>query len=106
MYLPEIYQKFTERFPEIFKDYKQLGKTAREAGPLDSRVPALVKLGIAIGANSQGAVMSSTRKALASGATTDEIYQIVMLALTTTGFPNMIAGLQWVDSVIKENLED
>ena len=99
MYLPKVYEKFTGKYPEVFKDYKQLGQTCRAAGPLDQKCQDLVKLGIAIGANSRGAVMSSTRKALESGATKDEIAHAVMLSLTTTGFPNMIAALQWVDAV-------
>lgn len=102
MYLPKVYEKFTGKFPEVFKDYKQLGQTCRSAGPLDAKCQDLIKLGIAIGANSRGAVMSSTRKALESGATKDEIAHAVLLALTTTGFPNMIAALQWVDSVLEE----
>jgi len=102
MYLPKVYEKFTGKYPEVFKDYKQLGQTCRAAGPLDQKCQDLVKLGIAIGANSRGAVMSSTRKALESGATKEEIAHAVMLSLTTTGFPNMIAALQWVDSVLEE----
>jgi len=102
MYLPKVYEKFTGKFPEVFKGYKQLGQTCREAGPLDQKCQDLVKLGIAIGANSRGAVMSSTRKALESGATKEEITHAVLLSLTTTGFPNMIAALQWVDSVLEE----
>jgi len=102
MYLPKIYEKFTGKFPEVISDYKQLGQTCRAAGPLDQKCQDLIKLGIAIGANSRGAVMSSTRKALESGATQDEIYHAALLSLTTTGFPNMIAALQWVDSVVEE----
>jgi alkylhydroperoxidase/carboxymuconolactone decarboxylase family protein YurZ len=102
MYLPKVYEKFSAKFPEVFKNYKQLGLICREAGPLDPKCQDLVKLGIAIGANSRGAVMSSTRKALESGATKEEIVHVVLLALTTTGFPNMIAALQWVDSVLEE----
>ena len=102
MYLPKVYEKFTGKFPDVFKDYKQLGQTCRAAGPLDRKSQDLIKLGIAIGANSRGAVMSSTRKALESGATKDEIAHAVLLALTTTGFPNMIAALQWVDSVLED----
>ncbi len=103
MYLPKVYEKFTGKFPDVFKDYKQLGQTCRSAGPLDAKCQDLIKLGIAIGANSRGAVMSSTRKAMESGATKDEITHAVLLALTTTGFPNMIAALQWVDSVLEES---
>lgn len=101
MYLPKIYQKFCDQFPAIFKSYEQLGQAARDAGPLDSKVQDLIKLGIAIGANSKGAVMSHTRKALASGATREEIVHTVLLALTTTGFPNMMAAMGWVDTVLE-----
>jgi 4-carboxymuconolactone decarboxylase len=100
MYLPDIYEKFSDRFPEVFKVYEELGAACRNAGPIDQKHQDLVKLGIAIGANSRGAVMSHTRKALASGATPDEIYQVVLLALTTTGFPNMIAAMGWVKEIL------
>jgi AhpD family alkylhydroperoxidase len=100
MYLPKIYEKFQSEFPEVFKDYKQLGVSTRGAGPLDEKTQDLVKLGIAIGANSRGAVMSHTRKARAAGATPEEILHAVLLALTTTGFPNMIAAMRWVEEVL------
>ena len=62
MYLPKIYEKFSSKFPEVLKDYQQLGKTCRESGPLEKKYQDLANLGIAIGANSRGAVMSQTRK--------------------------------------------
>ena len=102
MYLPKIYENFSERFPEVFKNFKQLGIICREVGPLDEKTQDLIKLGIAIGSNSKGAVMSNTRKALASKATPEEILHSVLLALTTTGFPNMMAAMGWVDAVLKE----
>ena len=100
MYLPKIYENFSGKFPEVLKDFQKLGQTCREAGPLDQKCQDLVKLGIAIGANSRGAVMSSTRKAREAGATEEEIAHAVLLSLTTTGFPNMIAALGWVDEVL------
>jgi 4-carboxymuconolactone decarboxylase len=102
MYLPKVYEKFSRNFPGVLKDFKQLGQTCRTAGPLDPKCQDLVKLGIAIGANSRGAVMSHTRKALESGASAEEIVHVVLLALTTTGFPNMIAAMGWVDEVLEE----
>ncbi len=103
MYLPKVYQKFQDRFPEVFKDFKQLGISTRDAGPLTEKVQDLVKLGIAVGANSRGGVMSNTRKALASGATAEEVQHAVLLAMTTTGFPNMIAALTWVQEVLEDS---
>jgi len=87
------------------KDYEQLGKACREGGPLEQKFQDLIKLGIAIGTNSRGAVRSHTRKALASGATPEKITHVVLLSLTTTGFPNMIASMGWVNEVLKENLQ-
>jgi len=105
MYLPKPYENFSKNYPQVLKDYQQLGKSCREAGPLDPKCQDLIKLGIAIGANSRGAVMSSVRKALASGSTPEEITHAVFLSLTTTGFPNMIAALGWVNEVLAKHLE-
>ena len=105
MYLPKSYENFTEQFPEILSHYQQLGKACRESGPLSEKCQDLIKLGISIGANSRGAVMSSVRKALSSGATSEEIIQTVLLSLTTTGFPNMIAAMDWVKAVLEKQLE-
>lgn len=102
MYLPDIYTKFSDKFPEVFEHYKDLGVACRTAGPLTEKDQNLVKLGIAIGANSRGGIMSHTRKALAAGATPDEIIHVVLLGLTTTGFPQMMAAMKWVDSVLSE----
>ncbi len=105
MYLPKPYENFSKNYPQVLKDYQQLGKSCREAGPLDPKCQDLIKLGISIGANSRGAVMSSVRKALASGSTPEEITHAVFLSLTTTGFPNMIAALGWVNEVLAKYLE-
>jgi 4-carboxymuconolactone decarboxylase len=102
MYLPDIYTKFSEKYPDIFRQYKELGIACRNAGPLNEKDQNLVKLGIAIGASSRGGIMSHTRKALSAGATQDEILQVVLLGLTTTGFPQMMAAMKWVDSVLSE----
>lgn len=100
MYLPEIYEKFSQSFPDIAEKYKELGVACRTGGPLEEKVQDLVKLGIAIGLGSQGAVRSHARKARAAGATRDEILHAVLLSLTTTGFPAMIAALGWVEEVL------
>ena len=102
MYLPKVYEQFSKKYPEVFQDYKKLGISTRKAGPLDEKTQDLVKLGIALGANSRGAVMSHTRKARDAGATQEEITQVVLLGLTTTGFPNMIAAWNWVQEVLSE----
>lgn len=101
MYYPKIYESFSEQFPEVMESFSQLGKTCRNSGPLDAKCQDLIKLGIAIGTNSRGAVMSHTRKALASGASGEEIRHAVLLSLTTGGFPGMMAAMGWVNEVLE-----
>ena len=48
--------------------------------------------------------MSHTRKALESGATQEEILHTALLALTTIGFPNMIAAMGWINEVLGKEL--
>lgn len=102
MYLPKPYEKFSKKYPQVMEHYQHLGKICRDAGPLEEKYQNLIKLGIAVGANSRGGAMSAVRKALSAGATADEIRQAVLLALTTTGFPNMIAAIGWVEEVLEK----
>jgi alkylhydroperoxidase/carboxymuconolactone decarboxylase family protein YurZ len=100
MYLPKPFQKFESQYPEIAKLYEELGVKCQSAGPLDAKTRYLVNLGISIGAVSPGAVKSHARKALEKGASSEELYHALLLALTTVGFPAMIAAIGWVDEVI------
>lgn len=100
MYLPKPFKNFENQYPEIAKLYEELGVRCQSAGPLDAKTRYLVNLGIAIGAVSPGAVKSHARKALEHGASIEELYHALLLALTTVGFPAMIAAIGWVDEVI------
>jgi alkylhydroperoxidase/carboxymuconolactone decarboxylase family protein YurZ len=102
MYLPKPFKNFKENFSDVHQQYIKLAKACREHGPLDQKCQDLIKLGIAIGQNSKGGVMSNTRKALASGATADEIHHAILLSLTTVGFPAMIAAMGWVGDVLEK----
>lgn len=102
MYLPNAYQKFSSMFPGVLDSFQKLGAGCRDAGPLDDKTQNLVKLGVAVGANSRGAVMSSVRKALSTGASEDEIYHAILLSITTSGFPAMIAAMGWAGEVLEK----
>jgi len=101
-YLPEVYQGFKLHFPAISKTCDKLAVSCNEGGPLDEKTRELVKLGIAVGLNSEGAVRSHTRRALAAGAAAEEVRHAVLLSLTTAGFPTMIAAMKWADEVLKK----
>ena len=98
--LPKRYTEFLEAYPDVAKAYHELGNACSDAGPLDQKTRALVRLGIAIGRQHEGAVHSHARKALEAGATEKEIQHAAILATTTVGFPAMMAALSWVDDVL------
>jgi alkylhydroperoxidase/carboxymuconolactone decarboxylase family protein YurZ len=100
--LPFSYKRFKEEFPEIEKQYDQLARKCHTSGPLNEKTRRLVKLGIAIGSNSEGAIKSHTRRALAIGITPEETRHAVLLGLTTIGFPKMVAALNWVHEAFEE----
>jgi 4-carboxymuconolactone decarboxylase len=102
-YLPGVYTDFLGRYPDIGTTYDKLANDCHEGGPLDKKTRRLVKLGIAVGLNSEGGVRSHARRALQEGASPDEIRHVVLLAFTTAGFPSMIAAYKWVEEVISKS---
>ncbi|HEY8621021.1 MAG TPA: carboxymuconolactone decarboxylase family protein [Dermatophilaceae bacterium] len=102
-YLPDIYVSFRERFPQVAQAQDRLAAEIDAAGPLDERTSRLVKLGIAVGSLSEGAVRSNVRKAMAAGATVEEVQHVVLLSLTTRGFPAAVAAWGWVQEVLDQD---
>ncbi len=100
-HLPDVYLGFREDYPAVAAALDGLGEAVDGAGPLDERSARLVKLGLAVGALAEGAVKSNARKALAAGASADEVRQVGILAITTCGFPSAIAGIGWIDEVLQ-----
>ncbi|MGC9962006.1 MAG: carboxymuconolactone decarboxylase family protein [Acidimicrobiales bacterium] len=103
-YLPDVYLRMRSRFPTIADAFDALGEASEHAGPLEERTQRLVKLGIAIGAAAEGAVRSGTRRALAAGASPEEILHVAVLAITTRGFPAAVAAFSWIDEVLSADL--
>ncbi len=97
--LPSAAGDLAKKHPKIWKAYSALGEALAEAGPLDSRTRRLVKLALAVGAQSEGAVHSHARQALGDGLSGEEIKHVALLAATTLGFPKAIAALSWIEDV-------
>jgi 4-carboxymuconolactone decarboxylase len=79
-----------------------MGEECHSAGPLDERVRRLVKIGIAAAAQSEGAVHSAVRHANAAGISADEIRHVIVLSITTIGFPRAMAAISWADDVLRK----
>lgn len=104
--LPQRYTAFIETYPEIGRAYHELGEAVGDAGPLDAKNRALIKLGLCIGAGLEGGAHSQARKALDAGATGDELRHAALQALTTLGFPTMMRGLSWVEDVLAKHHDE
>jgi alkylhydroperoxidase/carboxymuconolactone decarboxylase family protein YurZ len=100
-YLPAPYRTFVDLHPDLAQAYENLALACHGAGPLPEKERRLVKLGIAIGQQSEGAIKSHARRALEAGADVAEVRHVVLLSMTTVGFPAMVAASGWVEEVIE-----
>ena len=99
--LPAGASRVAERHAAVWQTYERLGAACSEAGPMDGRTRRLVKLALAIGAVSEGAVHSHVRRALAEGASREELEHIALLAIPTLGFPRAVAAMTWIEDITK-----
>jgi 4-carboxymuconolactone decarboxylase len=99
-HLPAHFASIQDRFPKVMEALGELGKAARQQGPLDNKTTHLVQLAAAAAIQSEGAIHSHVHRAAEAGATPEEIYHAVLLLVSTIGFPRVAATLSWVDDVL------
>jgi alkylhydroperoxidase/carboxymuconolactone decarboxylase family protein YurZ len=68
-------------------------------GVLIASAVRLIKLALAIGASSEGAVHSHVRRAMEEGIPKEEIKQVALLAIPTLGFPQAVRVLTWIEDI-------
>ncbi len=98
--LPSRAKQIEDDYPDIWAAYQALGEACSKAGPLDQRTARLVKLALAAGAGSEGAVHSHVRRARDEGISDDEIRHVATLSVTTLGFPKAVATLSWLEDIL------
>jgi 4-carboxymuconolactone decarboxylase len=100
---PKNYQAIARQYPEFVAAIDALGKAAAKAGPLPEKTRHLLQIAAAAAIRSEGAVHSHARRALAAGATREEVQHAVIAATSTIGFPNVMAALTWVNDVARKS---
>jgi AhpD family alkylhydroperoxidase len=98
---PKHYLKFKKLYPGLFAAWEAIGKSVREDGPIDPKTGHLIQLASAAAVRSEGAVHSHVRRALAAGATREEIHHAIMLTAATIGFPAVMAALSWAEDMLQ-----
>jgi alkylhydroperoxidase/carboxymuconolactone decarboxylase family protein YurZ len=101
--LPRAASALARNHPEIWEAYAELGKATAEAGPLTARERRIVKLALAIGAGSEGAVHSHARRAGPEGVEAAAVRQVALLAIGTLGLPRAVAAATWIEDVLAKD---
>src|SRR5512145_990587 len=98
--LPEHFQDFVRKYPAVWEAHQRLSEACAQAGPLDRKTRELIKVGISGAANQITALQRHAVMAVQAGATAEEVYQTILLLITTVGFPRASAALQWARSAL------
>lgn len=101
--LPSGAARLAARYPRVWEAYAELGARCAEAGPLEPQVRRLVKLALAIGVGSEGAVHSHVRRALAEGINTAALEHVMALSIPLIGLPAAVRAMTWIDDLSQHN---
>jgi alkylhydroperoxidase/carboxymuconolactone decarboxylase family protein YurZ len=91
--------RIRESHPEVWQRFTALADACHEAGPLDEKSRRLVKLALAIAAGTEGGTHSAVRHAKEAGVSMEEMEHVVMLGITTLGFPAAGRALAWIHDI-------
>ena len=96
----KLFNDLVKGYPAVFQAHEKLGTEIKSAGPLDEKTLQLIQLAAAAAAGSEGAVHSHTRRALAAGASADEVYHALLSLMSTIGFPGCMAAISWSRDIL------
>ena len=99
--LPSGAARLAARHPRLWQAYAELGERCADAGPLEPEVRRLVKLAIAIGVGSEGAVHSHVRRALAEGIDRAALDHVMALSIPMIGLPAAVRAMTWIDDLAR-----
>lgn len=95
--LPSTPSELASEHPDVWEQYTELGEACSSAGPIDGETKRLVKLALAVGAQSEGAVHSHVRRGLDEGIDPEALEHVALLSIPTIGFPRSMAALTWIE---------
>ena len=99
--LPSTAGEFAEAYPDVWDRYAELGGACADASAVDDGTKRLVKLGMAVAAQSEGAVHSHVRRGLEEGHDPEALEGVAVLSIPTVGFPQAMAALSWITDITR-----
>jgi alkylhydroperoxidase/carboxymuconolactone decarboxylase family protein YurZ len=98
---PPSPQTIKRYFPGVLEGHQALQAAAAEGGPLDERTRELILLGAFTVGRQEGGFKSHCRRALAAGATPEEVRQAVVITMSNVASIEVVAdALLWAEDVI------
>jgi AhpD family alkylhydroperoxidase len=98
--LPKHFTEFVGKYPKIWDAHQKLTEACAESGSLDRKTRELIKVAISGTAGQETALQRHVIMATQEGATDKEVYQAILLLITTVGFPRASAALKWAQSAL------
>ncbi|MEJ2703035.1 MAG: carboxymuconolactone decarboxylase family protein [Sedimentisphaerales bacterium] len=99
--LPIHFRKFVEKYPDVWEAHQKLTIACAEAGPLDRKTRELIKVAISGTAGMETALQRHAIMAVKEGASEEEVYQTILMLITTVGFPKAAAAMKWAQSSLE-----
>ena len=98
--LPKHFDNFVKKYPEVWQGHQELTQACANSGPLDRKTRELIKVAISATANQETAMERHAVMAVQEGAKEEEVYQAILLLITTVGFPRASAALKWAERAL------
>lgn len=98
----KLFNTLVLKYPDVFEAHESLGREIKKAGPLEEKNLQLIQLAASATMKSEGAVHSHTRRAIAAGASHDEIYHTLLSLISTIGFPQVMASISWARDILND----
>lgn len=98
--LPEHFTRFVKKYGEVWQAHQNLTDACAKYGPLDRKTRELIKVAISGAANLETAVERHAIMAVQEGAKKEEIYQALLLLITSVGFSRASAALKWAERAL------
>ncbi len=90
--LREPYRALTKAIPDVMAGYGALHDAAFVEGALDIKTKELIALSIAITRECDGCIAAHGRNLARLGATTEEVAEMIGVAITMNGGPGLVWG--------------
>ena len=107
---PQIRKEFqknsgelAKKIPEVMEGFQKIHKTNKKDTALSYKAKELISLGIAISLRCDGCIAAHTHDCIEAGASDDEIYETIGVAILMGGGPSVVYGAEALDALAQFN---